>query len=286
MKTSSLLLQVICLTMGLSWLSTTTEGGETSTAREKELHSVAGPHLVWFADGCLTVKAQDVPLGELIDEIAKKSGVTVAKHVALDRRVSLEFHRLPLEQALRRILRHRSFVLEYAEPVPGQPSAVARVRTLSILPQGHERYSAKAAAVRPMTSGPSEADVTARIWELQAALASGDAQTREEAVVELGESERAEAVGPLSLALADANEDIREAAVFSLTDIGGAHAAKALDIALADRDPRVREAAVDALGEIGGEVAIALLERALSDKVKFVREAAAEMLDELRGAPQ
>ncbi|MFQ5937693.1 MAG: HEAT repeat domain-containing protein [Acidiferrobacterales bacterium] len=255
--------------------------------KEETLQTVAGPHLVLLADGYLTVRVQDISLRELLDEIARKSGLTVVRYVALDQRVTLEFHQLSLEQGLRRILRHRSFVLEYAQQTPEKrPSAVARPKTVWILPQGGEKYAVQRRIVESANAGFSGEDIATKISRLRTTLSSEDAEEREEAVVELGESGHAEAVAPLTVALADRNEDVREAAIVSLAEIGGAEAAQALAIALRDEDPRTREGAVDALGEIGGEIAIGLLERALADDKQFVREAAAEMLDELRSSAQ
>lgn len=267
------LLHALCMTISLLLLLTTTRAGEMSTVKEARLESVAGPRLVWFADGYLTVRVRDIPLGKLLDEIARQSGLAVVRHVALNRRVTLEFYRLSLEQALRRILRHRSFVLEYG---------VTQPRSLWILPQGGEEYAHRDSIVESReTKG-----IATRISMLQAALNSGDTEQREEAALELGESGHAQAVALLTLALADRDEDVREAAVVSLAEIEGAEAVQALAIALHDQNPKVREEAIDALGEIGGEVAIGLLEQASADEVKFVRQAAAEVLDELRRAAQ
>lgn len=277
MKTSGLLVfHVACLSVSSALLSTPAGARETSMVKEARPQSVAGVHLVWFADGYVTVRVRDLPLGELLDEIARKSGLTVVQHVALDWTVTLEFHRLSLEQALRRILRHRSFVLEYA---------LARPRTLWILPQGKERYAAQDKIVE-RTDTVSSGKGIAQISTLQATLNSGNAEQREEAALELGEIRHAQAVTSLTLALADKDKDVREAAVVSLAEIGGAEAVQAMGIALHDQNPKVREEAIDALGEIGGEVAVGLLEQALADEVKFVRQAATEVLDELRRAAQ
>lgn len=276
MKTLGLLvLRAICLSVSLPVLSTTAKAIETLTVKEEGPQSVAGPHLVWFADGYLTIQVRDVPLGELLDEIARQSGLTVMRYVVLDRKVTLEFHRLALEQGLRRILRHSSFVLEYT---------VTQPRTLWILPQGAERYVGQHRLVKSTNAASSGKDIATQISTLQATLKGGDAGQREEAALELGEISQAEAVAPLTLVLADKNEDVREAAVASLAEIGGAEAVQALAIALRDQNPRVREEAIDALGEIGGPIAIGLLEQALADDVEFVRQAATEALDELRGA--
>lgn len=266
-----LALHAICLMTSLPLLSTTSEAKETRPVKVDNSQIVAAPQRIWFADGYLTVRVQDLPLGELLDRIAGKSGLTIVRPVALERKVSLEFDRLSLEQALRRILRHRSFVLEYAAAQP---------RTLWILPQRDDKPVVEP---RIVASGNAQFHKEDIVTRMARALSSGDPEAREQAAVELGETGHANAVGPLTAALADKDKDVREAAIVSLAEIGSAEAVQALAIALRDKDPRVREEAVDALGEIGGEIAIGLLEQTLSDKVGFVRQAAIEVLDELRG---
>lgn len=238
----------------------------------------AGQAAVHFVDGYLTVTAQDARLGVLLDEIARSSGLTVVRHRALEQRVTVRFHRLSLEEGLRRILRHRSFVLEYARSAREKDTKTfsSQPKVLWILPQANDRVAG--ALVATEEAGPAKGPAT-----LQIGLAGEDAEAREQAALGLGESGRTEAVIPLSHALADRSKEVRRAAVLSLAEIGGAQAAQALHIALADQDPRVREAAVDALGEIGGDFAVGLLELASRDTVKFVRQAAVEMLAELRG---
>ncbi len=281
MKTSRLFTShLLWLAAGLVLLSTTAEAKNEATATEKRPQAISGSHSVRFANGYLTLRAEEVRLGELLDEIARLTGLTVERYVALEQRVTLQFHRLSLEQGLRRLLRHRSFVFEYAPPAPGEKSSalVARPKVLWLLPQGEEEYAAQRRVIERAGGGPSK-EKTAT---LQMALGSEDPENRQQAALALGERGRVEAVTPLSQALADRNKDVRKAAIASLAEIGGAQAAQALQVALADQDPRVREAAVDALGEIGGEIAVGLLQQALADEVKYVRQAATEMLEALR----
>ncbi len=63
----------------------------------------------------LTVQVEDISLKELIEEIARRGDLTLSVHTSLKEMVTLEFHGLPLEVGLRRILRHHSFALEYAK---------------------------------------------------------------------------------------------------------------------------------------------------------------------------
>ena len=71
--------------------------------------------VVRFADERLTVKVRDIPLRELLKEVAWESGLALVLLSPLQDRVTMEFHGLRLDKALRRILRHRNFVVEYDE---------------------------------------------------------------------------------------------------------------------------------------------------------------------------
>lgn len=232
---------------------------------------------VQCTDGLLSVQARDVPVTELLNQIAIQCDLSVQWYVTLTDRLSVEFQRLTLAQGLQRILRNRSYLLLAAPSVSGkQPATLVRAETLWILPQGDEKSSAQLSMPMTKTSHSFLADT--------AALSNGNSDVRTQAALALGKRGQAQAVAPLSQALADRNVEVREAAIGSLAEIGGADATRALGIALRDRDPHVREQAVDALGQAGGTLATGLLQQALMDEAGFVRQAAIEMLEQLSGA--
>ncbi len=283
MKTSRVhMFSLICLTVSLALLSTIVQAQDCGTD-DMRPQAVSGSCLVWFAKDNLTVKVRDVLLHELLDEIARQSGLKVVPYVALDERVTLEFHHLSLERGLRRILRHRSFLLEYPQqPSEDRQSAVAPSATLWILPQGEESKSVQKTDIAQQNIWvPGEGRAT-EDSRLRAALNSGQSWQREEVIIGLAERGRTDAVPTLSLALGDENEAVREAALLALVEIGGSEAANAMSIALFHTDPKVRVEAVDALGEIGGALAMGLLEQALADDDHDVRNAAADVLEHMR----
>ena len=63
----------------------------------------------------LTVKVKEILLKELLSEIAYQGDLTVVVNTSLKERVTVEFHGVPLEEGLQRILMHHSFALEYGE---------------------------------------------------------------------------------------------------------------------------------------------------------------------------
>lgn len=269
---------------------------------------------VQFNNDLLTVKAEDVPLQEVLQEISRQSDLSVESSGLLEDKITIQFDRLALDEGIRLILRHHNYILSYTQQTPGErQSSVTRPRSLSIFSKAEKGYPIKTMAIDGSTSSESIKDMAIDIQKLQVALMSEDSWEREEAAEALGESRRAEAIGPLRMALEDIDEDVREAAAAALAKISGDEAAQALAIALQDEDSWVREAAVEALveiggktaaqvlaialqnedssireetvealGEIGGKTAISLLEQVLSDKDESVREIAAEMLAKLR----
>lgn len=278
---------LICVTMILALLSTMGHAQNTLKARAVEIQTPHALRIIRYANGRLTVRVQDVSLRELLQEIARQSGLTLVGYGSLNKRMTLEFHRLSLTEGLRRILRHRSFVVEYAQPtLKERPPIEPQVKTLWVLSKEGEESPVPITVVAGTKARSSSPAVATGISRLQAGLSSQNAAEREEAVGALGESGRPEAVALLTSALADENENVREAAIVALAEIGGAAAAQALAIALRDEDPWLRVEAIETLGEIGGESAIGVLEQALNDEDESIREAAADMMAQLRNQAQ
>lgn len=281
MKLSSHLASgLFCLTVSLTPLSAVTQD-EVGFRTEADRWPSPGSGVVHFANNLLTVKVQDASLEELLQEVARQSGLSIVWYGTISERITLDFQQLPLDQAVTRMLRHHSFALAYSRAREGKATA-ARLRKLWIIPKGAEGPPVQT----PVADDTKERDFlqeeAADLALLQAALRSDDSWERQEAVEALGEAGYPEAVKFLRLALEDEDENVREAAIGALADIGGDEAARALAVALEDEDEWFREEAVEALGEIGGESAIRLLERALADEDEDVQSAAADLLEELR----
>lgn len=281
-------------------------------ASESALH-------VQIADEEVSVRARDVAVRDLLEDVASQSGLVVALYGSLDERVTMEFYRLPLHEALGRILRSHDFVLRYYSPSSvGRSPGDAALSKLWVFSRGGGTDPVPAGSMNPahrpggggelqamkakenlrqLSAALSDADPGVRrkaVSELagmdgdepvsiliDVALFDENASVREEATSGLGEIGNDAGMPALEQALADPDIRVREAAVDALADLGGAESARALDVALSDQDSSVRENAVYALAEIGGEVAIAALLQALGDEETDVREAAADMLAEL-----
>jgi HEAT repeat protein len=120
--------------------------------------------------------------------------------------------------------------------------------------------------------------------ELGNELNSGNATTREAALIALGNFDRISGVAPARTALRDPDVSVRVAAAWVLGVLEGNEANSALMDAARDPDARVRSTVAWALGEIENADAIPVLVRMLeSDRDVQVRRAAAGALGRIGG---
>ena len=270
---------------------------------------------VAVADGLVTVKARDARLATLLGEIARQSELVVVSHVPLAARVTLEFERLPLREALALILRDQSFVLQDVQPFPrGENTSAANLRKLWVFSKGPEGESTSprvTSAERLEDLDPSDtenligalslaltddnanvrADAVSTLADVgsdqaattlaMAALNDGDSSVRQEAVYALGAIGGEIGIQALQQALIDPDDEVRKEAIRAFANIGGDRSAVELAVVLNDGDASLRAEAVDALGEIGGETAMRLLRQVLADEQSSIREGAAELLAEV-----
>lgn len=310
--------RLACLVAGLTLLGSTAGAGDTHDGSQPTARASPGYLHVEIVDESVTVKARDGDVKGLLEEIARQSDLVIDLHGPLDERVTIEFDRLPVPEALDRILRGRDFVLRYFDPSsdPATP-ANAYPSKLWVFSKGLGDHNAPpengdAAFTREGVGGARAQEADASLVRLSLALADDDVKVRLEAVSELASIESDQAAAALATALSDGDPSVREeaacglgeigdetdleileqalmdpdlrvreAAVEAVTDIGGDDSAWALAFALTDVAPSLREDAVYALSEIGSETAIGILQQVLTDEQRSVREAAAEVLAEL-----
>lgn len=245
-------------------------------------------------DDRVSVTARDVPLADVLSEVAAQYDLRLVQHVALDRHVTVNIVRRPLAATLDDILDGESYQLyqavasddmaEDAERIPG---------VLWVFSQG--------SAIAPAATA-----------YLEAIILEGDVSERRQAIRELRRAGTIDAVQALSLALGDENDGIRDAALEALAAIGsdeaqaaiasaaahddpkmradaayamamadGSSAVEYLSLALYDDNPMVRSAAIESLGDIGDDAALVAIRRALQDPDPTVRERAVEVIDEI-----
>src|SRR3989442_5759193 len=92
--------------------------------------------VVAYDAGRLTVHAERVPLANVVREIGRQSGAEILGQVRKPRDLSLDFERVPLVDALARLLREQNFTVRYgpegklrAIDLLGEPLALASAQT-------------------------------------------------------------------------------------------------------------------------------------------------------------
>ena len=234
---------------------------------------------VEMSDDLVTLKAHNVSVRDVLDEIARQSDLIVVSHGPLHGRLTLELERLPLFEALRRIMRDQSYLLHQAQAATGARIANhARQSILWVFSDGSANDAGYTEA-----SSHSVWEITSAIEVLQSQLMSDDIRVRQDAIKGLRRLKVNEVIVPLSYALLDEDKKVRVKAVYALADIGGDDAVAALVTAVGDENAWVRAETAYALGTLGGDTAIQVLKHALHDADSNVRETAIEAFQDIGG---
>jgi len=234
---------------------------------------------VEMSDDLVTLKAHNVGVRDVLDEIARQSDLIVVSHAPLHGRLTLELERLPLFEALRRIMRGQSYLLHQAQAVAG-----ARI-------VNHERQSTLWVFSDGSANDPGYTEAANHfVWEttsaiemLQSQLMSDDVRVRQDAIKGLRRLKVNEVIAPLSYALLDEDKKVRVKAIYALADIGGDNAVAALAAAAGDENAWVRAETAYALGMLGGDTAIQVLKHTLHDPDSDVRETTIEAFTDIGG---
>lgn len=246
------------------------------------------------AEGLVSLTARDVPLQDVVREIALQNDLQLVQHLALDRLVSIEIDRQPLPDVLDEILADESYQLYRMVENADDADAAERIPgSLWIFSEG--------SALAP-----------AAMLYFEAVLLEGNVGEKKEAIRELRRLGTPDAVQTLSVALGDDDPRVRNAAMDALSLIGGDDSLAAiasasmhedplvrgkaadaiamadgyssteyLKIVMQDEDPRVRASVIDSLGDIGDERSLQVIQQALQDPDPTVRERALEVINEI-----
>lgn len=231
-----------------------------------------GIHTVVISDGLVTLQAKNASVQSIVDELARKSELSVVCDFRTEARVTMELERLPMPDALRRILGERSFILYRAPAAAGTGSRNGN--TLCV-------FSDDSGNGFAATRAPSY--ILSAIENRQSELMSDDRHVRRRAVRALRRLKAGDVVPALSYALADTDESIRVEAIYAIADVGGDDAVAALAAALVDQSARVRSETAAALGTLGSDAAFYALQRALRDADSSVRASAISALGLMGG---
>ena len=191
------------------------------------------------------MNVRETSLKELLEEIARQSGLVLEGEASIAERITVQFHQLHLEEGLRVILDGQSYALEYSLSTRDEDLQIVRVPTrLRIFPRGDLSAAQREPVDREAEAGLGDAriDVPRPPAVLEDA---GEARVKEEALETLAESGLRGAALPLiPFALADHDEAVRPGPVDPLPTLGGNEAAEAPESAGRDEESSVREQAI------------------------------------------
>lgn len=223
------------------------------------------PTLAIAEDGRVTASLREVPLSTVLELIARKANIKFNDtHISLSYPVSAEFRKLPLDQALKVLLREESYLLVYS-----RTGDRVRLQNVWVLGRG------KAWALPTATGEFDTLRVQAR---------SLDPSVRDLALIQLGMRAETEALEILLGRVSDPAPDVRRTVVGALTQSPHPKAVDALATVLtSDRDPAVRQVAAAALASRGGPVAEHALRLGLEDEAPYIRMFARSFLEQLEG---
>ena len=243
-----------------------------------------GAEPIEVREGRVTAVIVETALPALVQTIARQGGIAVFLHASLEGTVSVTFRDVPLEEALRRILRTTNAVFIYSQRSSARAGAPqARLSEIHVYPGSPSAATAAPGAAGDL--GPTTASTTTKKRLIAEATKDllGDRSriSQKRAATTLGQTYDVKNVGPLAQALAE-NEDpsVRLSAVKALGKLRSEQAVGPLgDVVLSDPDFDVREASARALGKTWSATAVSPLVQALQqDSSALVRDAAARAL--------
>lgn len=224
---------------------------------------------VTFKNGLLTLRGQDRPLRWFLDEISREAKVAmmVADGVG-EERLSADFNKLPVEEALRDLLQEYDVFFFYS----GQGAPAGTLRAVWVYPQGQGQ------GLEPV---PPEKWASTK--EVEERLADSDPEVRARSIETLIERKGDQALEAVLKALEDEEAQVRVQALYQAL-AGGLELPESTlaNLLLSDDSSDVRFLALEALAT--GPEARWTAERALTDPSPQVQQKAREILRGLEAA--
>jgi len=226
---------------------------------------------VTYHEGRLSVRAKQMPLVRILQEVSHRTGLEVRVLSTLQEEVSVMFAGIPLLDGLRRLLApvNYLFVFDHSPNGSIQPSQalVLGSRTTASLGLHHRE------ALRPLNEGTTSE-------ELRRAMTDSDPRVRRWAVERFGEQGDRQALPYLLTAVEDEDPWVRQAAVESLNQYGELALEPLQAVLQREQHYAVRIVALGLLGQVGrdNEQSVALLNKMLNDHDPRIREATVHAL--------
>jgi hypothetical protein len=198
------------------------------------------PRVVRYQDDGLTVRVTDVPLSDVLQELSRQSGAEIRGDLREARTVTVDFEKVPLPQALARLLPDQNFALVY-----GKNGRLERIRLIG----GTADSTALTVAVAPVSPPEEPSDPLARLTDL---IERHPPVPVDGVLANALGSGRATLDQLIDLSLHDEDESVRTEAL---------HAG----LATLDREPDFRAAVIEEFKKIDSGVLTAMLRGSGSD---------------------
>jgi hypothetical protein len=247
------------------------------------------PFTVAWQEGRLSVTAEGVPLAQVLQEVARRTGVEIQGLEGVQEKVSVRFVHLPLRDGLQTLLtRVNYFLSEKAAPRGGTQPALVLLSGWQATPPA-ERLGSEEGA-KPAGEPVAEENLEERLAALQACADQGNEEALRQAAADPHQTLRAAAFALLARQNPVAATTLATAAVRgpdlaqrftglqALGQMDNSLAVQTLGEALADDDVGVREYAIRSLMGQTAPDAILILSQALQDPDPAIRILALEAL--------
>jgi hypothetical protein len=236
--------------------------------------------LVEFQNGRMSVKATNVPLKEILSEIAKKSDIAIdlKDTKAAETPLSIDLKTVLPTRAFQEILRNLNYAFVYSGNRLSQvlilpPGVEISQRQIEREPQPTKRFEGR------FDRAEKSSVKTEREQKALKQTVDSRVQSRLAAIAELENSDDPKSIAALGDMLADPSPDVKEAALSALTDKEGPLATEMIRRGMNDRAPEFRIEVLEALSE---RKDIESLRRGMADSNKDVRERAAKLLEQAK----
>jgi hypothetical protein len=221
---------------------------------------------------------RNAPLQQVLEELAAWSGIVFEIEAQENPSVSITFYRVPLSEAIQRLIGNYNSVIYYESEESGQEH-IRLVRILSRNPRPAPpslHYLGTGAITKrsdDVVDSPEQA--------LAVLSGSKNLAARQKAIDVLVATKGAPAVEALKTVLSDPAVEIRVAAIEGLVTLGAHEALPQILSALKDEHPGVRQSAVIAVGLLGDSRNVKDLKPLLKDVDKVIAAAAEVAIQKL-----
>lgn len=270
------------------------------------------PFVLALQNDSLSVAIEQVPLGDVLVELARQVGleVYITKSDA-QQKISAKFNSLPLKEGIQRILQGKSYALITAPTPPTSENRGAqRIEKIRVLSQG-EAY-VKLTGHQDTTTAPSEnapGEGTPKsedeqisneqqiymalqqkpFTELQREALEADEPAMRVAALRIlaGRQEEGTVLPTIVSALQDKDLSVRATAIQTLEEVeeGALPFDTIAELARTDPSPPLRVHAFQVLAEKGMDAALEHLQRGLHDSDPYVREQVGRLLEDMGQKP-